>query len=371
MSAQTGAPRHPRAAARALPPPLDAQGAALLMPALWSPEPHCGRSPPCDGHPGPRLSHARGCPAVNAGRGRTRRAPPLPPSLAVQALMMAARRRPTSSRARPSSCHLRRLVTDGAAELIINSFTLSGVALLCGKAHGIPVAGFCAQPSSIPSDDAHWRSVIPIDSWGSAASRSSTSSRRSSSPRTRRSSRCASRARRSRRSLPALRQRRPRGLEDVEGRLPRLAPVVICRRPSSALRLARLLRHHRLHLPALGDAGRRHAAPPIAAFTDAARRRPQADGDDVLVMPVPRTFALGAAVEMLEKSKHDFSLLYVGKRQPVAVPEADERRRAPRGGGQAARGRARRLWRPLPPDGRVRRPRRAGDGRGADAQAGR
>ena len=71
MSAQTeGAPRRPRRAApparrpRPAPPPhcSTLKGAALLMPALWSPEPHCGRSPPCDGHPGPRLSHARGCP---------------------------------------------------------------------------------------------------------------------------------------------------------------------------------------------------------------------------------------------------------------------------------------------------------------------
>jgi len=37
-------------------------------------------------------------------------------------------------------------------------------------------------------------------------------------------------------------------------------------------------------------------------------------------MPVPRAAALGAIVEMLSKSKHDFSLLYVGKRQKDAVP---------------------------------------------------
>ena len=39
-------------------------------------------------------------------------------------------------------------------------------------------------------------------------------------------------------------------------------------------------------------------------------------------MPVPRAAALRACVEMLKKSKHDFSLLYVGKRQPDAVPGA-------------------------------------------------
>ena len=82
--------------------------------------------------------------------------------------MMAAAEADFFSSAPVFMHHLRRLVTDGTPpDLIINSFTLSGVALLCGEAHGIPVAGFCAQPSSIPSDDAHWQSVIPIDSWGS------------------------------------------------------------------------------------------------------------------------------------------------------------------------------------------------------------
>ena len=35
---------------------------------------------------------------------------------------------------------------------------------------------------------------------------------------------------------------------------------------------------------------------------------------------VPRAACLEAAVEMLTKSKHDFALLYVGKRQPDPVP---------------------------------------------------
>ena len=39
-------------------------------------------------------------------------------------------------------------------------------------------------------------------------------------------------------------------------------------------------------------------------------------------LQVPRAAALGAAVEMLTKSKHDFALMYVGKRQPDEVPPA-------------------------------------------------
>ena len=36
-------------------------------------------------------------------------------------------------------------------------------------------------------------------------------------------------------------------------------------------------------------------------------------------MQVPRAACLAAAVEMLTKIKHDFALLYVGKRQPDPV----------------------------------------------------
>ena len=44
-------------------------------------------------------------------------------------------------------------------DLIINAFTLTGVALMCGEAHAIPVAGFCLQPTCIPSDDDDWRAA--------------------------------------------------------------------------------------------------------------------------------------------------------------------------------------------------------------------
>ena len=47
-------------------------------------------------------------------------------------------------------------------DLIINSFTLTGVALMCGEAHGIPVVGFCLQPTCIPSDDKDWHATGPV-----------------------------------------------------------------------------------------------------------------------------------------------------------------------------------------------------------------
>ena len=51
-------------------------------------------------------------------------------------------------------------------DLVINAFTLTGVALLCGEALGLPVVGFCLQPTCIPSDDANWHAIIPVDSGG-------------------------------------------------------------------------------------------------------------------------------------------------------------------------------------------------------------
>ena len=41
-----------------------------------------------------------------------------------------------------------------------------------------------------------------------------------------------------------------------------------------------------------------------------------------ILLQVPRAACLEAAAEMLTKSKHDFALLYVGKRQPDPVPAA-------------------------------------------------
>ena len=62
-------------------------------------------------------------------------------------------------------------------------------------------------------------------------------------------------------------------------------------------------------------------AKPVADFIDAARA---ANRKLMLMtfssMPVPRGAMLAAACEMLSKSKHDFALIYVGKKQPDALP---------------------------------------------------
>jgi len=91
-------------------------------------------------------------------------------SEAIQAIMMAAAESNFFNSA-PVMVHQLRTFQGPEAtlqpvDLIVNSFTLTGVALLCGEVHQIPVAGFCLQPSSIPSADKEWKSVIPIESHG-------------------------------------------------------------------------------------------------------------------------------------------------------------------------------------------------------------
>jgi len=74
---------------------------------------------------------------------------------ALQELMLAASEANFFASAPVFMHHLARLQATAATkvDLIINAFTLTGVALMCGEAHGIPVAGFCLQPTCIPSDD--------------------------------------------------------------------------------------------------------------------------------------------------------------------------------------------------------------------------
>ena len=87
---------------------------------------------------------------------------------ALQELMLAASEANFFASAPVFMHHLARLQAAAApkVDLIINAFTLTGVALMCGEAHGIPVAGFCLQPTCIPSDDEDWHAIVPIDSGG-------------------------------------------------------------------------------------------------------------------------------------------------------------------------------------------------------------
>ena len=58
----------------------------------------------------------------------------------------------------------------------------------------------------------------------------------------------------------------------------------------------------------------------VAAWVHAVAARVRAVVAGCSRLQVPRAACLAAAVEMLTKSKHDFALLYVGKRQPDPVP---------------------------------------------------
>merc|ERR1712048_1036426 len=51
-------------------------------------------------------------------------------------------------------------------DLIINSFTVQGAALIASEVCQVPVAGFYLQPTCIPSTDPAWVNVIPIKSHG-------------------------------------------------------------------------------------------------------------------------------------------------------------------------------------------------------------
>jgi len=51
-------------------------------------------------------------------------------------------------------------------DLIINAFTLQGAALIASEVCKVPVAGFCLQPTCIPSTDPGWVNIIPIKSHG-------------------------------------------------------------------------------------------------------------------------------------------------------------------------------------------------------------
>jgi len=210
-------------------------------------------------------------------------------------------------------------------DLIINAFTLTGVALMCGEAHGIPVAGFCLQPTCIPSDDDDWHAIVPIDSGGDSLIERAEAKLFTSHTSLKPVRRAFNHFPWSGLSLPALRAQF--GLESsitwkaaFRWQLPLVIPMLpnSFKRPSDWP--ASFACTDFLFLRSSAPGGGKLATDQ-AAFVEAAR----AKGRKLMVMtfssmPVPRAACLAAAVEMLTKSKHDFALLYVGKRQPDTVP---------------------------------------------------
>lgn len=85
----------------------------------------------------------------------------------LQEIMMAASESNFFASAPIFLQHLESINTSSQkVDLIIYAFTLTGVALMCGEKCGIPAAGFCMQPTCMPSDDPDWHAIIPVNGGG-------------------------------------------------------------------------------------------------------------------------------------------------------------------------------------------------------------
>jgi len=212
-------------------------------------------------------------------------------------------------------------------DVIINAFTLTGVALMCGEAYGVPAVGFCLQPSCIPSADDDWHAVLPVDGGGlsccerieelACTSHASLKTLRDAMEKLPFSSL----------SLPA--QRAQWGLTHSDTwkaafkwKLPIVIPMLPAafKRPSDWPDSFKCTDFIFLRSSAPGGGA---LEAPIDRFVKNARGQ----GKKLMVMtfssmPVPRAAALAVAVRMLTESKHAFALLYVGKRQSDTVPAA-------------------------------------------------
>ena len=58
--------------------------------------------------------------------------------------------------------------SEAPVDLLVHSFTLTGLAMLVSERCRIPMAGFILQPSLIPSSDKEWRCVESLDGGESA-----------------------------------------------------------------------------------------------------------------------------------------------------------------------------------------------------------
>ena len=57
----------------------------------------------------------------------------------------------------------RRQGSGSNGDLLVCSFTRTGVGLLGSQRCGVPLSGFCLQPTCIPSSDEAWKNVIAIE----------------------------------------------------------------------------------------------------------------------------------------------------------------------------------------------------------------
>lgn len=248
---------------------------------------------------------------------------------ALQAFMMALSESNFFASAPVCLGHLKRLqASSQPVDLIINAFTLTGVALMCGEACGVPVAGFCLQPSAIPSKDKHWAAVVAIDGGGLPLIEKAEAALFTSHSSLRPCRACFEGLPWSGLSLPKLRRQHnlPPSITwraAFKWRLPIVIPMRSdsFERPSDWPDSFTTTDFIFLRSAAAVGGSKNGLELPIARFIDEARTA----GRKLMVMtfssmPVARATALDAAVKMLKGSKHDFALLYVGANQKAAVP---------------------------------------------------
>ena len=198
-------------------------------------------------------------------------------------------------------------------DLLVCSFTLVGVTVLISESVGIPMAGFLAQAAAIPSADPEADPRL----FGAQSARAAIKAVFEGFPL-------------APLNLPRLRRQyglashRPTWPTIFEQRVPMILPM----NPSTFTRPADWGAHIELsdfiflrrpdepHSPA-----KKHLREDIRTFLETSRTA----GRKLVVMTfssmaVARARMLRVAVRMLTESRHDFSLLYAGKRQPGTVP---------------------------------------------------
>ena len=258
----------------------------------------------------------------------------------MQTLMMAA----SESNFFPSAPvivhQLDRLQRRGSkVDLLVCSFTLTGVALLVSQRCGVPLAGFCLQPTCIPSKQREWVNVTAIDSHGMSLIDDLEAKYFTSHATLRRLKSMFERNPFATWSLPKLRQKFGLPPADTWPTVFREdVPMIIPMKPGTFVRPSDWPDSVRctdfIFLRSAAPGGGK-LAPELQSFNDAARRA----GRKLVVMtfssmPVPRATMLERAVKMLDEGKHPFSLVYVGARQKDEIGaklEADAARLAAEG----------------------------------------
>jgi len=223
-------------------------------------------------------------------------------------------------------------------DLLLSGFTLTGVSLLMSELYSIPVANYTFQPTSIPSPDPSWRSVLPIKSHTCLPCLDTFEAAHFTSHATLQPAKRLMEAAPAIflgpgvPSLPTLRScfgLRPS--DTWAAIMSQRIPMVIPMAPTTFDRPSgwhdRIATTDFIFLrsspPNPATSKPPTLAPDVQTFCDTAAA---ASRKLVLMtfssMPVPRAKMLRAAVRMLSESAIPLSLLYVGAQQPDTVPRA-------------------------------------------------